>query len=352
MLMSDRFLIYGANGYTGSLIAEEAARVGLRPVLAGRTAEKLAPLARRLGFAWMDFDLSNEAALRRSIAGMRVVLHAAGPYSRTGQPMVNACMAEGVHYIDICGEIAVLEALSKRDADARRKDVMLLAGAGFDVVPSDCLLAHLRRRLPSANAARLFIGGTPVLSRGTTRTLAESIASGTIVRREGNLVELDHPPRDFCDFGNGLRPVIGVSLGDVVTGWWSTQLPNIAVYFEVSPALEQLAGTPRFLRHLLSTQLGQWTLNRLIDRQPIGPSADERNARKSILVGEAADSAGSIVRSRLSGPESYGLSATTAIEIARRALLGEFRAGYQTPSTVYGADLITSIAGVVREDLA
>jgi short subunit dehydrogenase-like uncharacterized protein len=58
------------------------------------------------------------------------------------------------------------------------------------------------------------------------------------------------------------------------------------------------------------------------------------------------------VRSRLSGPESYGLSATTAIEIARRVLLGEFRAGYQTPSTVYGADLITSIAGVAREDLA
>ena len=79
MLMSDRFLIYGANGYTGSLIAEEAARVGLRPVLAGRSALKVAPLARRLGFEWVDFELSNEAALRRSVGGMSVILHAAGP---------------------------------------------------------------------------------------------------------------------------------------------------------------------------------------------------------------------------------------------------------------------------------
>jgi short subunit dehydrogenase-like uncharacterized protein len=350
--MSDRLLIYGANGYTGSLIAAEAGRVGLKPVLAGRTAEKVAPLAKCLGFEWEAFDLSNEAVLRRAVAGMKVVLHAAGPYSRTGTPMVDACMAEGVHYIDICGEVAVLETLSRRDAAARAKGVMLLAGAGFDVVPSDCLLAHLRRRLPAANAVRLFIGGTPVLSRGTTRTMAESVALGTIVRRNGNLLELEHAPRDMCDFGSGPRPVIGVSLGDVVTGWWSAQLPNIGVYFEASPALEQMVSAPRCARNLLSTRMGQWMLNRLIDRQPIGPSTEERAVLRSTLVGEATDSAGDTVRSRLVTPESYGLSATTAVEIARRALMGEIRVGYQTPSTVHGADFIMSIAGIAREDLA
>jgi short subunit dehydrogenase-like uncharacterized protein len=146
--------------------------------------------------------------------------------------------------------------------------------------------------------------------------------------------------------------VIGVSLGDVVTGWWSAQLPNIGVYFEASPALEQMVSAPRFARHLLSTRMGQWMLNRLIDRQPIGPSTEERAVLQSTLVGEATDAAGGAVRSRLVTPESYGLSATTAVEIARRALLGEIRIGYQTPSTVHGADFIMSIAGVAREDLA
>jgi short subunit dehydrogenase-like uncharacterized protein len=349
--VTDQILIYGANGYTGGLIAQEAARIGLDPVLAGRTAHKLAPLAKSLGLEFRALDLSNQAELRRAVTGIRVVLHAAGPFSQTGRPMVDACIAEGIHYIDICGEIAVLEAVSKRDVDARAKGVMLLTGAGFDVVPTDCMLAHLCRRLPSANAARLFIGGTPVLSRGTTRTMAQSIAVGTIVRRDGNLVELDRAPRDYCDFGSGSRPVIGVSLGDVVTGWWSTQLPNIAVYFEASPALEKMTSSRRLVRNFLSTRIGRWMLNRLIDRLPIGPSLSERNTLKSTLVGEATDPAGGLVRSRLLAPESYTLSAMTAAEIARRALMGAVRPGYQTPSTVFGADFILSFPGVAREDL-
>jgi len=145
--------------------------------------------------------------------------------------------------------------------------------------------------------------------------------------------------------------VIGVSLGDVVTGWWSTQLPNIAVYFEASPALEKMTSFPRFVRNFLSTRIGRWMLNRLIDRLPIGPSLSERNTLKSTLVGEATDRAGGLVRSRLLAPESYTLSAMTAAEIARRALTGAVRPGYQTPSTVFGADFILSFPGVAREDL-
>ena len=37
------WMIYGANGYTGPLLAEEAVRRGHRPILAGRSAEKLKP---------------------------------------------------------------------------------------------------------------------------------------------------------------------------------------------------------------------------------------------------------------------------------------------------------------------
>lgn len=349
--MSDGLLIYGATGFTGGLIAEEAVRVGLKPVLAGRAAGKLAPLAKNLGLDWLAFDLSDRVALRRAVAGARVVLHAAGPYSRTGEPVVDACLAEGAHYVDICGEIAVLKAVSMRDDEARSRGVMLLAGAGFDVVPTDCLVAHLKTRLPTANAVRLYIGGMAVLSRGSTRTLAESIGQGTIVRRNGSLVELESAPRGFCDFGNGPSPVIGVSLGDVVTAWRSAQIPNINIFFESSPAFEQMLATPRFIRRLLSTKAGQWYLNRQIDKAPIGPSAQQRSTLKTTVVGEAMDAAGNNVRSRIVTPEGYSLTATTSIEIVRRVLEGRFSAGYQTPATMYGADFITNISGVVREDL-
>ena len=47
--MSPRILIYGATGYTGKLVAAEAARRGLDAILAGRNAEKLKLVAAPLG---------------------------------------------------------------------------------------------------------------------------------------------------------------------------------------------------------------------------------------------------------------------------------------------------------------
>ena len=62
--MSDlTLLIYGANGYTGELVAEEAVRRGLRPVLAGRNADAVGALAARLELESRSFGLDDPAAL-------------------------------------------------------------------------------------------------------------------------------------------------------------------------------------------------------------------------------------------------------------------------------------------------
>src|SRR5690606_21372100 len=81
------FLIYGATGYTGNLIAREAARRGLRPILAGRSPGRLEPLARELGLAWRAFPLD-----RPDLSGCALVLHCAGPFIETSRPMVAACL--------------------------------------------------------------------------------------------------------------------------------------------------------------------------------------------------------------------------------------------------------------------
>ena len=43
--MTGNILIYGATGYTGKLIARVANGQGLKPILAGRNAEKLKAVA-------------------------------------------------------------------------------------------------------------------------------------------------------------------------------------------------------------------------------------------------------------------------------------------------------------------
>ena len=53
------YLIYGANGYTGSLIAHTAVARGHRPILAGRNADAVAALGRGLSLEHRAFPLDN-----------------------------------------------------------------------------------------------------------------------------------------------------------------------------------------------------------------------------------------------------------------------------------------------------
>ena len=121
-------LVYGANGYTGELIARRAAAVGVPAVLAGRNEGAVAALAAELGREHRAFALDDDAALDRVLSGITVVLNCAGPFSRTAAPLVTACLRARAHYLDITGEIAVLEALAGRDAEARAAGIALLPG--------------------------------------------------------------------------------------------------------------------------------------------------------------------------------------------------------------------------------
>ncbi|MEK6296136.1 MAG: saccharopine dehydrogenase NADP-binding domain-containing protein, partial [Paraburkholderia tropica] len=114
-----RWIIYGANGYTGELIAREAARRGLKPVLAGRRRESVEDLARTMGLDARAFGLDDVAALAGQIQGHALVLNCAGPFSATAAPMMEACLRAGAHYLDITGEIAVFEHAQSLDARAR-----------------------------------------------------------------------------------------------------------------------------------------------------------------------------------------------------------------------------------------
>ncbi|MEI2689800.1 MAG: saccharopine dehydrogenase NADP-binding domain-containing protein [Anaerolineae bacterium] len=251
--MTHTFLIYGSYGYTGDLIAREAAARGLRPILAGRDPQRLAQQAAALGLQHVAFSLDDRATMDLALAQVKLVLHCAGPFSATAQPMIEGCLRNRVHYLDITGEIAEFEMLAGRSAEARALGVMLLPGAGFDVVPSDCLAAHLKRRLPTADRLALGVRNLDSgVSRGTLNTTAESVGQATWVRRAGRLVALK--PGSLArqiNFGRGLESCVAIGWGDVATAFYSTGIPNVEVYFAFPAALRWgLRGT-RFLGPLL-----------------------------------------------------------------------------------------------------
>ena len=171
--MSSRYtplLLYGANGYTGELIAREARARDLQPILAGRNTLAIERLAKELGCEFRSFALEDEACVARGLEGVSLVLHCAGPFSSTARPMIAACLRARAHYLDITGEIEVFEWAHDLDAKARAAGILLCPGAGFDVVPSDCLAAQLKRAMPDATHLALGFDSRSTPSRGSTDT--------------------------------------------------------------------------------------------------------------------------------------------------------------------------------------
>jgi short subunit dehydrogenase-like uncharacterized protein len=350
--MGKRFMIYGATGYTGKLVAKAAKKRGMNPILAGRNAAKLKELAEPLGFEYRAIDLADTAGLNAGLADVDTVLHIAGPFSQTSLSMVEACLRNRCHYLDITGEIAVLEALAARDNQAGGAGIMIMPGVGFDVVPSDCLAAHMKRRMPDAIELTLAIGGLEKMSRGTAKSSIESVGNPVRVREGGRIISKWPPMRRQFDYGKGVRPSIAVGWGDVATAYHSTGIPKIEVYFEAIPQMEQMAGLGDFGRWLLSTSPMQFLLKQWANMQPEGPTDAERAAGFGILIGEAVNAAGEKIMSKMRTPEGYTLTAITSLEIVRRVQAGEFKSGFQTPSRVFGPDFILGFEGCTREDLA
>jgi short subunit dehydrogenase-like uncharacterized protein len=349
--MSAKLLVYGATGFVGEHIARTAVGAGLPIILAGRDAAKLELIAAEVRAERRAFGLADAAATAEALKGAAVVLNCAGPFKYTAEALTGACLRASVPYLDITGEIPVLEALQAKDAEAKARGVMLLPAAGFDVVPTDCLALHLKRRLPSATRLRLAFQslGPAGMPPGTQRTAIELIKYGDRIRRAGRLVRPDQRPAIPVDFGSGPVEAAPVPWGDVFTAFYSTGIPNIEVYIAAPPSLRRQLAVMRAI-----APVADWPPVRkflLMGVRP-GPIPALRARTSTHVWGEVADEAGRRAVALLHGPEA-GVEWTTAAALgaARKALNGLAPAGYQTPASAYGPDFVLEAEAVAREDV-
>ena len=338
-------LIYGSTGYTGDLIARLAVERGLKPILAGRNQQKVQNQAKELGLDYRVFDLSDTAALTAALNEVSVVLHCAGPFSHTWKPMVGACLATQTHYIDITGEIAVFESCAALDQQAREAGIMLLPGAGFDVVPSDCLAAMLKAQMPDASSLTLaFLGIGGGISHGTAKTMAENLAEGTAIRKNGKIISIPSGSiQKKIDFGRGPVNCVSIPWGDVSTAWYSTKIPDIAVFIPSTPAMVFGMKISRYLGWFLNSGPIQKLLKNRIEAAPAGPDKESLENGKSILFGEVQNPKGEKKSLLISGPQGYALTADSALRIAAKILDGNFKVGFATPSLAYGAEFVREL---------
>ncbi|GAB3548336.1 saccharopine dehydrogenase family protein [Spirosoma fluminis] len=352
-MSSPTFLLYGANGYTAQLIIGQAAAFGLTPTLAGRSETKLKPLADKFGLTYRVADLANQSALDKILVDVPVVLHCAGPFSKTAAPMQQACLRTGTHYLDITGEVAVFEQGMALHQQALERNVMLMSGVGFDVVPTDCMARYLKDRLPDATHLQLaFANEGGALSHGTAQTALEGMGVGGMVRQDGQLKTVPYAHKTLSiDFGNGQNlPCMAIPWGDVATAFWTTGIPNIETFMGSSTGQIWLAKLGNYLGGLLRYRAVQSFLQKRISSTVTGPDESTRQRAKTHVWGKVWNEAGQTVEARLHGPEGYTLTAQTALLITQKVLNGNWKAGYQTPAGLYGADLILKVAGTTRDD--
>jgi short subunit dehydrogenase-like uncharacterized protein len=335
-------MIYGANGYTGELIARESVRRGQRPILAGRNREAIEKLARELECEPRVFDLDQP-----DLSGVQLVLHCAGPFIRTSKPMVDSCLANGVHYLDITGELGVFESIFARHDEAVARGVTLLPGAGFDVVPTDCLAAMLAERMPDAThlALAFYPKGTS-LSRGTTKTMLESIGEGGAIRENGKIVRVPmaYDVRQI-PFACATRTAMTIPWGDVATAYRTTGIPNIRVYVATHP---KSVKRMRLLRPLLPI-VGLKPIRRLLQKiagRRTGPDAAMRANARMYLWGEARNASGATRAMTMTTPEGYAFTVVSALNAVER-VLESTRPGAFTPAKLLGADFVATVPRVL-----
>ena len=350
-MQKNTFLLYGANGYTGQLIARMAAEYGLSPILAGRTESSLQIMASSLNFPFKVIDLSNSTALEKVLSEVAVVVHAAGPFQHTSKKMIEACLKTKTHYLDITGEISVFEQAKQYDNKALEAGIMLMPGVGFDVVPTDCTALYLKNLLPDATHLKLafaMVGGK--LSHGTATTMAENLGEGGAVRENGIIIRKPLGHKGFwVDFGIKKMFVMCIPWGDISTAFTTTGIPNIETYTGASPKTFYLLKWQFLFNWFLRTSFARTKAKNKIKHNPAGPTDEMRAKSISFVWGEVINSVGEKKAARLKCPEGYTLTAISSLLITKKVLEGNFKAGYQTPAAAYGADLVLEIPGVSRE---
>lgn len=343
--MEKKLLIYGANGYTGQLICAEAARKGMQPILAGRRKEAIVPLAEKYGWDWRIFSLDSKTEIGNNLTDIDVVLHCAGPFRFTAKNMLEACLENKVHYLDITGEIEVFALAQGLHQKAVDHNIMLLPGTGFDVVPTDCLALQLKEKMPDAEKLELaFVTLGGQVSHGTASSMVAKLGEGGACRENGRIKKeplgkrgkkLNLDGKEFF--------VMSIPWGDVFTSYYTTGIKNVHAYTGISSAVYYFLKLQGLFNPLFRTAWFRKWMQSKIDKRPAGPSDEKRAKAISYIWGEVTNAAGQKTADWYTCPEGYTLTALASVAIAQKVMNGDWKPGYQTPAGCYGSGLINEI---------
>lgn len=336
--MQNKLIIYGAYGYSAKLILENLAKKEIKPMLAGRDEYKLRKVANDYDCDYVVFDLENDEVIKKNLEDYHTLLNCAGPFKFTAEKLMDACLETQTNYLDITGEIPVLENAWKYNEQAKEKEITILSAVGFDVIPTDCLAAKLKEQMPDAVSLKLgFEGKGAKMSRGTNLTTLEMINEDGKIRRDGKIISVPVGELTY-EIKNDKIEFQGIAIpwGDVSTAYHSTGIPNIEVYLGLPRAAFASRRLLTFGKDLLGINSLKEFLKKQISKRMTGPSDYERHKASMIVWGEVSNEKNEKHFEAYRFIEGYELTGRGAAEATLKVLNNEVKKGVQTPSLAFG----------------
>lgn len=401
-------VLFGATGYVGELTAEYLvghAPAGARLAIAGRSAEKLEALRRRLerrasadvgvdprGLGLLVVDAGDHQQTAALAGVARVVISTVGPYLRYGEPLVAACASAGTDYVDLTGESEFVDRVYLRHHQtARNSGARLVHSCGFDSIPYDLGALFTVSQLPGdvPVALRGFGAASGSISGGTFHSAVEQfgrLKEGGRAARQRRSVERNADDGQVAD-GRSVRGIPGRPHNEPLAGGWVVPVPTVDPQNVLRSArLNPVYGPDFSYSHFIVTKRLSTTIGlglgvavvmtlaqlgptrRLVLRlkSPGSGPSPERRARSFFRVRFIADYGDAQASRRLTtevrgGDPGYGetskMLAESALALAFDANLPQRGGGQWTPALALGQPLIDRLerAGIefnVVDDVA
>jgi short subunit dehydrogenase-like uncharacterized protein len=315
-----QWMLYGASGHTGSLVARHAGARGHQPVLAGRSVDALGATAASLGMPYRVVALDDRDGLQLALRDVDLVLNAAGPFLHTAPALAEACLSAGVHYLDISNELQVFRALYALDTRAGEAGAAIIPGVGFGVMATNGIARRVSDAVGGARellvAARIAAGDP---GPGAAVTMRENMPFGGWVREDGALVARElFSGAVTIAFPDGSARAVPVPTGDLEAAFRATGAPDVVAYAAES-------------------------------REPAADE-DASAAMRSFAWASAVAADGTRAEALLETGDSYAFTAAAAVLAVEQTMERSPR-GALSPADAFGSDLVLGIAGTTRVDI-
>lgn len=330
-------MIYGANGYSAGLIIEELIGHGIKPLLAGRNIIAIEQIAEKYKCSYKVFELNDKEKMNDALGEVHTLLNCAGPFKYTARQLMNACISSKTNYLDITGEIDVIETAWELNNQAKAAGITILPSVGFDVIPTDCLAKILSEKIDNPVRLELGIMSDGGISRGTMLTTLEMMSKPGKIRRNGKII--DSPIGEFeikVDNKNFKMRGLSIPWGDVSSAYYSTGIPNITLYLGFPKVLFGIRKIIPLSIKILSANFIQKNILRLVGFGITGPSKKKRDLSSTYVWGRVENNNGESVEGAYKFMEGYNLTAVGAADALIKIVNGKIDTGTKTPSLAFG----------------